>query len=254
MVHWNSAEADERLARLRTAGYASAHLPLDGAAVLRELREAPPPAVVIDLSRLPSHGREVALALREFKATRAVPLVFADGDAEKVARIKALLPDAIYTAWGRIGSALRKAITHRPPIPVIASSRMAGYSGTPLPKKLGIKPGSTVSLVGAPPDFEKTLGALPDGVTLCRRRGKADLVLWFTQSSKELVRDVERMGALAGAGGLWIIWPKKASGVKTDVTETTVREAGLGAGLVDYKVCAVDATWSGLRFARRKST
>ena len=253
LVHWNIAESDERLARLRAAGYSCAHVPLDGAAALRELRQVPPAAVVIDLSRLPSHGREVALALRELKATRAIPLVFAGGEPEKVARIRALVPDAEYSTWARIGSALKKAIAQRRAIPVVPSSRMAGYSGTPLPKKLGIKPHTSVSMIGAPPDFEETLGALPEGVNLCRRRGKADLVLWFTSSAKALARDVERMGALAGAGGLWIIWPKRASGVKTDVTETTVREAGLGAGLVDYKVCAVDATWAGLRFARRKT-
>ena len=144
--------------------------------------------------------------------------------------------------------------TPPPPRQAPLSPQPAGYSGTPLPKKLGIKAGFAVSLVGAPEDFEQTLGLLPENVEMCRRSGQADLILWFTKSRRQLESKVGRMGALAGAGGLWIIWPKRASGVKTDLTGTIVRELALAAGLVDYKVCAVDATWSGLRFAGRKIT
>ena len=107
---------------------------------------------------------------------------------------------------------------------------------------------------GAPPAFESTLGELPGSVTIRRRtRGRCDLVLWFVKSGGEIERRVERMGALAGKGGLWIIWPKKASGIGTDLSQAVVRRIGLAAGLVDYKVCAVDETWSGLRFTRRRS-
>jgi hypothetical protein len=140
----------------------------------------------------------------------------------------------------------------------------AGYSGTPLPKKLGIKPGARVALVDAPPDFERTLGTLPEGATLVRRGGAtgrggraaaADLTLWFVTSGAALARGLPRTAAACGARGegghLWIAWPKRASGVATDLTENVVRDAALAAGLVDYKVCAIDATWSGLAFARR---
>ncbi len=131
---------------------------------------------------------------------------------------------------------------------------MAGYSGAPLPKKLGIKPDAVVVLVGAPSDFETTLGTLPEGVVLRRRAaGRPDLVVWFVKSLRDLERRVERIGRLADGHGLWIAWPKKASGVKTDVKESDVRRAGLGTGLVDYKICAIDDTWSGLKFARRKT-
>ncbi|MGH9650540.1 MAG: DUF3052 family protein [Terriglobales bacterium] len=130
----------------------------------------------------------------------------------------------------------------------------AGYSGTPLPKKLGIKPGSVVALMCAPKGFRKTLGLLPEGAKL---RADADqdcaLTLWFTRSRKELERGMRRAAKMARQGPVWIIWPKQASGMATDLREQLVREAGLAAGLVDYKVCAVDATWSGLLFARRKS-
>ena len=130
----------------------------------------------------------------------------------------------------------------------------AGYSGTPLPKKLGIKPGSVVALLGAPEGFHKMPGPLPEGAKL--RTGADEdctLTLWFTRSRKELERGMRRALEMARQGPVWIIWPKQASGVATDLKEQVVRQSGLKAGLVDYKVCAVDATWSGLLFARRKS-
>lgn len=134
----------------------------------------------------------------------------------------------------------------------VESSGTAGYSGTPLARKLGIRPGASVALVGAPEGFESTL-ALPPGVTVTRTaRRKTTLTVWFVQSRSELERRLVKMAARADNGGLWIAWPKKASKVNTDVSETIVRERGLAIGLVDFKVCAVDGTWSGLRFSRRK--
>jgi hypothetical protein len=127
-----------------------------------------------------------------------------------------------------------------------------GYSGTPLPQKLGIKPGRVVLLVAAPDGFEQRLGALPEGASLRRRAAIAHLTIWFVASRAVLARQVKARAAALGQDGIWICWPKKASGVPTDVTEQAVRETGLLHGLVDYKVCAIDATWSGLKFARRK--
>lgn len=252
LIHWNDADAAVRAESLRRAGYKVQYGAID-AADLRRLRGAPPTAVVIDLSRLPSHGRDVALALRRYKATRHVPLIFVAGDPEKVARLEQLLPDAVYTTWSRIRSSLKRAVAHPPSEPVVPSSALAGYSGTPLVKKLGIKANTVVALVGAPPGFEKTLGALPDGVRLLRQaRGRRDLTLWFTKSRRDLERRIDKM-AVVGSRGLWIIWPKQASGVVTDLSGNIVREIGLAAGLVDFKICAVDATWSGLRFVQRKS-
>jgi hypothetical protein len=130
---------------------------------------------------------------------------------------------------------------------------MPGYSGTPLPKKLGLAPGGTLRLHEAPDDFETTLGPLPEGARVLRAgRGPGDLGLWFVRSRRDLERGVARRAAGIPPKGLWIAWPKKASGVPTDVTESDVRDAGLAHGLVDYKVCAVDVVWSGLKFARRK--
>jgi hypothetical protein len=129
----------------------------------------------------------------------------------------------------------------------------AGYSGTPLVKKLGIKPGSTLALIGAPGDFDDTLGELPDGVTVRRRlQGQLDVIVAFYVESSVLERRLPALRrALAPAGGLWLAWPKRASGVATGLSENVVRELGLAAGLVDNKICAIDAVWSGLRLVYR---
>jgi hypothetical protein len=132
----------------------------------------------------------------------------------------------------------------------------AGYSGTPLPRKLGIKPGHRVALLGAPDGFETdTLGELPDGVGVVRRAGgEADVIVSFHTSRAELERRLPALRAMMEpAAGLWIAWPKRASKVPTDMTEDVVREIALPTGLVDNKVCAIDATWSGLRLVIRLS-
>lgn len=132
----------------------------------------------------------------------------------------------------------------------------AGYSGTPLPRKLGIRPGHRVALLRAPDGFEsETLVDLPPGVQiLWRARGPLDVIVAFVGARAELARGIERWrDALDPAGGLWIAWPKRSSGVPSDLGEADVRALGLGAGLVDNKVCAIDATWSGLRFVFRRA-
>ena len=130
---------------------------------------------------------------------------------------------------------------------------MAGYTGTPLTRKLGIKAGARVALVRAPEGFERELGRLPDGVRLrTQARGAQDIVLFFATRQAELERRFDGLArAIAPAGGLWIAWPKRTAGVATDLREGVVRELGLAHGLVDNKVCAVDDTWSGLRFVYR---
>lgn len=130
----------------------------------------------------------------------------------------------------------------------------AGYSGTPLPRKLGIKPGQRIAFLGAPPEFAGALGQLPDGVDRPRAqaRGPLDLIVAFFVERRRLQQRLPRLiAALDPAGALWIAWPKRASGVATDVTEDVVRELGLAAGVVDVKVCAIDATWSGLKLVIR---
>lgn len=251
LIHWHAAEARERAVRLRALGFqVNATLPPPG--LLKALRRHPPAAVIIDLSRLPSAGRDIGIAVRAAAATRAVPLVFVGGAPEKVARVRSALPDAAFTTWPRIAAALRRALSHPVLRPVVPANALAGYSGTPLPKKLGIKPGATVCVVRGPADFRKTLGALPDGVVWRTRWSACNLLLWFVRSRRDLDARIAVIATHVGRDGIWICWPKQASGVQTDVSERVVRETGLAHGLVDYKIAAIDATWSGLKFARRK--
>ncbi len=132
---------------------------------------------------------------------------------------------------------------------------MAGYSGTPLPNKLGIREGHRVALVRAPERFRDTLGPLPDGVAVqAGLVGKAplDVLVAFVRSRAELERGFAALRRrMAPTAGLWIAWPKKSSGVPTDMSEDVVRDVALPAGLVDVKVCAIDETWSGLRLVVR---
>jgi hypothetical protein len=136
----------------------------------------------------------------------------------------------------------------------VSAGASAGYSGTPLVRKLGIKPEARLGLIGAPDGFDTTLGELPPGVRVRRRSSGQpfDVIVAFYVSRAELERRLPILArALDPAGGLWIAWPKRASGVATDVTENVVRDLGLAAGLVDNKVCAVDHVWSGLRLVYR---
>lgn len=132
---------------------------------------------------------------------------------------------------------------------------MAGYSGTPLIQKLGIKPGQSICILNAPQGYAKTLGALPTGVKSASRLGNPhslDFIHFFALQSRQLnVKFGALKKALSFDGSLWISWPKKTSQVKSDLNENLIRELGLHLGLVDVKVAAVDETWSGLKFVYR---
>ena len=130
---------------------------------------------------------------------------------------------------------------------------MAGYSTTPLPKKLGIKPGAALLVLNPPPAFVPQLGELPGTTVLSPTdAAPAGVIVLFTRDSAILECDFPfAIGRLATSGGLWVAWPKRSSGVPTDLDENRVRAIGLSAGLVDNKVCAIDETWSGLRFVYR---
>jgi hypothetical protein len=276
LVHWNSAEAAALIHTHRAPGFAIEHAPIAMGAMgemrgvaWRMLRDDPPAAVLVDLSRLPSHGRQTALALRQTKSTRGLPIVFLGGAPNKVERVRAALPDAHFAEWKDLARILPRAVAAPPPGATggaragragaggsgsSVGARPAGYSTRMLAEKLGIAAGSRVLLRGAPDGFERLLGPLPDRARLqTAARGEFDVVLLFSRSRAEFRREAPGLIArLAPKGGLWTCWPKQASKVPTDVTEDVLRAELLPLGVVDVKVCAVDSTWSGLRFARRR--
>ena len=132
----------------------------------------------------------------------------------------------------------------------------AGYSGTPLAKKLGIVEGARVFAVDAPDDYDELVAPLPPGVTNAKRvDATTDLVHLFVRSRARLAKALEvTRKAMRPDCAIWVSWPKRASGVATDITEDTIREVALPMGLVDVKVCAVDATWSGTTLGKRRRT
>ena len=131
---------------------------------------------------------------------------------------------------------------------------MAGYSGTPLTQKLGLKAGQTIALIGAPPGYRKLLSPLPEKVSFTKEiKTGSSFVHLFVSDRKTMERELNRLRKLmANTGVLWVSWPKKSSGVTTDVTEDVIREVALPLGFVDIKVCAVDETWSGLKLMVRR--
>lgn len=250
LIHWNEDEGLERRKQLEAFGFDAAFDFGEGLSIaMRQLRSSHPDAVVIDLSRLPSHGREVARTIRGAAATRHLPLVFVDGEPEKVKVTKALLPDATYTTWTRAKVAITKAIAKPIENPINPGNLM---SGRPLVDKLGVKPGFTVALLASPKGFADALKPLPAKVNFTARPNpNVDVYLCFARSSRELHAHLLSLGVVARQT-VWLLWPKKASSVKTDLDGNVVRTTGLAAGWVDFKICSVDATWSGLAFKRRK--
>jgi CheY-like chemotaxis protein len=252
LVHWNEKEAKDRARILKDLKHKTRVLCDSEKPNLLAVRDSPPDLFLIDLSRLPSHGREIAGYFRRSKSTRNVPILFVGGDSERIASAHKLIPDATFGEWEKVEAAIAKAIKSAPSNPVVPGT-MAGYSGTPLPKKLGIRENYSVVLVNAPERFERKLKPLPAGVEFAEDGKGANVAVLFAKSEAELIRDFRPLvKALPEKVALWIAWPKKSSGVVTDLTEAMVRGVGLDSGWVDYKICAIDETWSGLCFARKK--
>jgi hypothetical protein len=178
------------------------------------------------------------------------PLVFVDGDPERIAHTRLLLPDTTYTTWPRVKAAVNKAIAKPPQSPVVPKDVM---SAKPAVDKLGVKPGYKVALLNSPKGFAESLSPLPAKVSFTARAdANTDLVICFARAAREMLAQFLSLKPALDRQTLWMIWPKKASGITSDLDGNIVREGGLAAGWVDYKVCAVDETWSGLAFKRRK--
>ena len=246
LVHLNEQEAETHAAELRRLGH---EVEVRGGPYrpgwLKEIDKIQPEAVVISLDRLPSHGRSIAAVIGERKVTRTTPIVFAGGEPEKVAQTKEKFPECIYAGWERIRAGIQQALRQK----VQPHPKRGIETHGPLVKRLGIKEDSRVVTFNAPASFERTLGMPVEE----EGAGPAGRVILFCESESDLARDFARAAQCVGeAGGLWIAWPKRASGVRTDITSNAIREYALARGWVDYKVCSIDAKWSGYLLARRR--
>jgi hypothetical protein len=251
LIHWRPEEAAGRIELLEKAGFDVDFEPFAGDTV-RKTGENPPDAVLIDLARLPAEGRNLGINFRIRKSTRNIPLVFAGGAAVKIREVRKHLPDADFMVWDDIADGLEAAVSSAPSDPVVPSSTFAAYRGRPLVAKLAITAGKTI-LMGAPKDFESLLEPLPEEAVISRRAsGTGRTVILFVRKMSELEKlSGKARSHIAQGGALWIAWPKKSSGEESDLTQASVRRFGLDSGLVDYKVCSIDSTWTGLRFAVR---
>ena len=225
------------------------------ASLRKTLLASPPDVILIDLERAPATGRDLGLSLRIQAATRHSLLVYLDGKQEKVTAIRELLPDAVYTRSDTLLDDLHRGLANPPVEPHVPESVFAGYAGRPLAAKLGIKTGMVIAMIDAPAAFDEKLAPLPEQVQI--QRGEiehADIALWFTRNRSALQKQLEAILHTVQDGKLWIFWPKVSSGVQSDLTQKVVRQLGLDAGWIDFKICSVDDTWSGLCFTARKAS
>lgn len=242
VIHYDSAEAPLLATRIRRENFEADVYTGRGTAGFSGIRAAPPDAIVIDLTRMPSYGRAMGALLRESKSTRRIPLVFIEGDPGKTRLVKKLLPDAVFSNVLGIGPALERAIRQAPAEPMVPV-----HTRVPLLGKLRIGPGSTVAVLYAPEGFLEKLGSLPKDARFEPNAADAATVLLFVKSVATLGRELPTLARKMQRGRtLWIMWPKKASRVKSDLTVLKIVEMCSTLGLSGYKTCAVDETWSGL--------
>jgi hypothetical protein len=214
---------------------------------------------VIDLTVRPSHGRDSAIYLRRTKYARHIALVFVDGAPEKVEAIRRLLPDAAFatsTAPKQLCSNIRSACAKGVAEPVIPPSPMERFGSRTAAQKLGIKENATVALIDPPRDYAAALGELPAGAELLEDPDPVQAVtLWFIRDPRVYQAEVHRMRAIANRTKLWVVWRKGSAGKDTrgGLTDKVIRQVANEAGLVDYKICAVNEQWSAMAFAQRKA-
>jgi hypothetical protein len=247
LFHWRTEEAAGLIATLRDAGYGVIHHSSGRGLSVREIADSRTSAIVIDLSRMPSHGRNIGAYMRGAKSTRHIPLVFVDGDPAKVAAIQQEIPDAIYVSSTRVVGALKRA---KPPHGPVVPPRLFETNRTTA-QKLGVRNAMTVGLIDPPADYARVLGELPDGAVLEEDPSAAcALTLWFIRDPGEFAATLSARRKVAAKTPLWIVWKK---GRKDGLNGNFVRAAALKMGLVDYKICSLDATWSGMLFAVKKA-
>jgi hypothetical protein len=260
LICWKEADAARHAAELRRAGDRVIADPLanPGGAV-RYFRELNPDAVVIDLDRLPSHGRELGMSLRASKSTCHLPLIFAGGIAEKIDPIRSAIPGVIFTAWSDVATAVERAMA-QPAAPRLHARELPKSTGAgALERKLDIKSQTIFTVMALHGDaswFSELLTSIPDGAVVQRRIDRSTtLALFVVDARRDLVRAFGLAKASLPAGAsFWIVHPKQTSPLAADFNQDIVRETGISHGFVDYKVCAIDKDWSALKFARHGVT
>jgi CheY-like chemotaxis protein len=252
VIHWNAGEAAPLLELCRGAGYEVDYDHGGGPAIVKAARKAPAPdAVVIDLTRLASHGREVGVALRNYKALRSTPIVFVDGEEEKVEKTRERVPGAFFCTRAQLRRTLRKALSGGGTEFPAAAPVMELYRSRFTFQKLGVKAGMSLGVMDPPRDYLAALGKLPEGVEIVEDPEAPQAVtVWFVHELDPYLDALGRMRGMADRTKLWVAWRK---GAKNGVTQNSVRQAAREFGLVDYKICAIDGRWSGMLFARRKA-
>jgi hypothetical protein len=254
IVHWKAPQAGPLVEACRGGGFEVGYEDLKFSDLARRIRQNPPDALVIDLTCLPSQGRESAIYLRRTQYARHIPLIFVDGDPEKVEQVRQQLPDANYTASiprTRLAAIIKAACARPVSNPVLPPGPMDRYGSRTIAQKLGIKENSTAAVIDPPRDYVGAIGPLPAGAELVENpKPVQPVTLWFVADPRVYQTSLRRMHAIADRTKLWVVWRK---GSASGLSDKIVRAAAIEAGLVDYKICAVNNQWSAMAFARRKS-
>ena len=255
-VHWNESEAASLAAPLLANGHElRVHFATNRPASWEGFE---PTVAVISLERLAAHGREIADWICSAKKRRHVPVVFVGGKPDKVLDTKGRYPDAFYCRVEEMSRIVEKIASGRmatastPENRVNTSQTAHRPSTTPLAKKLGIVAGTRFALVNAPQGFMKTLAPPREAMKSVKASAQCHVIVFFARSSQSLQAELAKLKAtFAPAASLWLAWPKKTSALASNLSDEVVRQLGLRSGLVDVKVCAIDETWSGLKFMHR---
>lgn len=251
IIHWRPAEAGPLVEACRACGHEVEFDEIPFPVLAKTIRRNQPDALIIDLTRLPSHGRELAMAIRRTKYSRHIPIIFVGGEPEKVEAIRKQLPDAAYSTLKQLCSRIKSACANPVKNPIAPPGVMERYGSRTKAQKLGVKQGSSVAVIDPPRDYEAVLGDLGEGVELVENPSSVHPVtLWFIRDPDAFRGALRRMRAIADKTRLWVVRPK---GPKSRINENFLRAAANEVGLVDYKICAIDDHWTGCVFARRKS-
>lgn len=250
LIHWNEKEAHLRSLYFQSQGNIVYHTIPSGKKLIKQIADNHTEIIIISLERLPSQGRDIALWLRKNRTTRTIPIAFVEGTPTKVAAIKSLLPDAVFHSWKTISSSVGDIIASAPTKPHVPASLFAAYSQTPLHKKMGVKSGMRVCMLDAPADETLRTSILSNSAELCRDPENADITLCFVTTKSSMITYLASL--YESSNPVWFCWPKRTAKMNSELTQQIVRELGLAAGFVDYKICSINPIWSGLLFRRRK--